>query len=218
MEVRGMRLMVVGLAILAAAAAGCATQSGSGSGGGSGSGSGGSSGGNWFSRWLQGGGSNGTSNGTESEASERGGMLHVAERGGAGGQGFTRNGRDPMGRPSPTTFSTRPELKDIYFDFDKAEIRPEARRTLDETAAWLRSNPQYLVLIEGHADERGTNAYNIALGDRRAKAAMNYLVGQGVRSNRISTISYGEERPMCSERTDHCWSLNRRAHFAVLDQ
>ena len=88
-------------------------------------------------------------------------------------------------------------------------------RILDTNAAWLKSNPNHLVLIEGHADERGTNEYNLALGERRAKSTMNYLVSQGVQANRITIISYGEERPACTEKTEECWAKNRRAHFLV---
>jgi peptidoglycan-associated lipoprotein len=71
------------------------------------------------------------------------------------------------------------------------------------------------VLIEGHCDERGTNEYNLALGERRAKSTMNYLVSQGVQASRITIISYGEERPVCNEKTEECWAKNRRAHFLV---
>ncbi len=79
----------------------------------------------------------------------------------------------------------------------------------------MKSNPNSLILIEGHCDERGTNEYNLALGERRAKSTMNYLVSQGVRANRITLISYGEERPQCTEKTEACWTKNRRAHFLV---
>ena len=88
-------------------------------------------------------------------------------------------------------------------------------KTLDRNANWLKSNPNHLVLIEGHCDERGTNEYNLALGERRAKSTMNYLVSQGVQANRITIISYGEERPQCTEHTESCWAKNRRAHFLV---
>jgi peptidoglycan-associated lipoprotein len=108
-----------------------------------------------------------------------------------------------------------PDLRDIYFDFDKYDIRPGDAKVLDANAAWLKSRDNYLVLIEGHCDERGTNEYNLALGERRAKAAMNYLVSQGVQASRITIISYGEERPACSEKNESCWSRNRRAHFLV---
>ena len=116
-------------------------------------------------------------------------------------------------RPAPGDFKVRPELEDIYFAFDKYDLRPGATKILEENARWLKANPTYLVLIEGHADERGTNAYNMALADRRAQAARAYLVAQGVGARRVTTVSYGEERPACIERTEECWARNRRAHF-----
>ncbi len=79
----------------------------------------------------------------------------------------------------------------------------------------MKENPDYLILIEGHCDERGTNEYNLALGERRAKSTMNFLVSQGVQANRITLISYGEERPLCTEHNEACWAQNRRAHFLV---
>ena len=118
-------------------------------------------------------------------------------------------------RPSPKEFTAVDALRDVHFDFDKYDIRPEDTKTLDANASWLKSNAENLVLIEGHADERGTNEYNLALGERRAKATMNYLVSQGIQANRITIISYGEERPICSEKTESCWAKNRRAHFLV---
>jgi peptidoglycan-associated lipoprotein len=118
-------------------------------------------------------------------------------------------------RPSPREFAAVAALKDIFFDFDKYDIRPEDAKTLDANASWLKTNGQNLVLIEGHCDERGTNEYNLALGERRAKATMNYLVSQGVQANRITIISYGEERPLCNEKNESCWSKNRRGHFLV---
>ena len=113
----------------------------------------------------------------------------------------------------PSEFSPNPNLKTIYFDFDKYNIRPDDAKTLDGDAAWLKANPNNLVLIEGHADERGTNEYNLALGEKRAKAAMNYLVAQGVQASRVTIISYGEERPVCAEKTEACWAKNRRDNF-----
>ncbi|HZI80941.1 MAG TPA: peptidoglycan-associated lipoprotein Pal [Vicinamibacterales bacterium] len=121
----------------------------------------------------------------------------------------------PAARPEVRTFVAVPELQDVFFDFDKYDIRPADTRTLDANAAWLKSNPNHLVLIEGHADERGTNEYNLALGERRAKSTMNYLVSQGVQANRVTIISYGEERPTCTEKSEGCWAKNRRAHFLV---
>jgi len=118
-------------------------------------------------------------------------------------------------RPAPSEFTAVADLKDIHFDFDKYDIRPADAKALDGNAGWLKSNPNHLVLIEGHCDERGTNEYNLALGERRAKSTMNYLVSQGVQASRITIISYGEERPVCTERNEACWAKNRRAHFLV---
>ena len=119
----------------------------------------------------------------------------------------------PPAMVKPSEFSPNPNLKTIYFDFDKYNIRPDDAKTLDGDAAWLKANPNNLVLIEGHADERGTNEYNLALGEKRAKAAMNYLVAQGVQASRVTIISYGEERPVCAEKTEACWAKNRRDNF-----
>jgi peptidoglycan-associated lipoprotein len=121
----------------------------------------------------------------------------------------------PAPRPSPKEFTAIPELKPIYFDFDKYDIRPGDAKILDANAQWLKSNADQLVLIEGHCDERGTNEYNLALGERRAKSTMNYLVSQGVQASRITIISYGEERPVCTQKNEECWSKNRRAQFLV---
>jgi peptidoglycan-associated lipoprotein len=114
-------------------------------------------------------------------------------------------------------FTGAGDLVDIYFDFDKYEIRPGDARTLDSNARWLRANRD-LILIEGHCDARGTNEYNVALGERRAKSAMDYLVAQGVAASRITIVSYGEERPQCVESNEACWSKNRRARFLVKSQ
>ena len=113
----------------------------------------------------------------------------------------------------PSEFAPNPNLKAVYFDFDKYNIRPDDAKTLDGDAAWLKANADNLVLIEGHCDERGTNEYNLALGEKRAKAAMNYLVAQGVQASRITIISYGKERPVCTEKTEACWAQNRRDNF-----
>jgi len=121
----------------------------------------------------------------------------------------------PGAAPSPREFTGIAALQDIHFDFDKYDIRPGDAKVLDENAKWMKSNQNYLILIEGHCDERGTNEYNLALGERRAKSTMNYLVSQGVQSNRITLISYGEERPQCTEKNEACWAKNRRAHLLV---
>jgi peptidoglycan-associated lipoprotein len=117
--------------------------------------------------------------------------------------------------PLPREFVEAPALQNIYFDFDRYEIRRGDGEILAENARWLKANATALVLIEGHCDERGTNEYNLALGARRATATRDYLVALGVEASRISIISYGEERPVCVERTEACWDQNRRAHFLV---
>jgi peptidoglycan-associated lipoprotein len=121
----------------------------------------------------------------------------------------------PIARPSPPEFMAMAAVKDIHFDFDKYDVRPEDMPILDGTADWMRTNPEYLVLIAGHCDERGTNEYNLALGERRGKAALEYLTTRGVPSSRMTVVSYGEERPLCRERSEDCWHQNRRAQFLV---
>ncbi|HEX9759027.1 MAG TPA: peptidoglycan-associated lipoprotein Pal [Nitrospiria bacterium] len=106
-------------------------------------------------------------------------------------------------------------MGDSFFDFDKALVREDAKTILRENANWLRSNPNVKVQIEGHCDERGTTEYNLALGERRAQATKRFLVAMGVDSSRISTISYGEERPFCMGTDENCYQKNRRAHFVV---
>ena len=118
-------------------------------------------------------------------------------------------------RPAPSEFTSVPDLVDIHFDFDKYAIGPRDAEILQSNARWLRASPNTLVLIEGHCDERGTEEYNLALGERRAKAAADYLVAQGVALTRITTISYGKERPQCTPHNEACWAKNRRAHFLV---
>lgn len=106
-------------------------------------------------------------------------------------------------------------LKDVFFDTDKADLRPDARELLAQNARWLGQHPTVKILVEGHCDERNTNEYNLALGWRRANAVKDYLVSLGVSADRISTISYGEERPFATCHDESCWWQNRRAHFVV---
>jgi peptidoglycan-associated lipoprotein len=108
-------------------------------------------------------------------------------------------------------------FKDIYFDFDKYDIRPDARPVLDEMALWMNKNTKTSIIIEGHCDERGTNEYNLALGEKRAMATRDYLVSLGVAPSRITIVTYGEEKPQCTEHNEACWQLNRRAHFVVTE-
>ncbi len=107
------------------------------------------------------------------------------------------------------------ELKDVFFDFDKAELRPDARQALDANIEMLKSNGQIRITVEGHCDERGTNEYNIALGERRARAVRDYLVAGGIDAKRITTISYGEERPFVQGHDESAWKWNRRGHFVM---
>lgn len=108
-------------------------------------------------------------------------------------------------------------LQDIHFDFDESEIKPEWKAGLQRIADFLRTYPKANLRIEGHCDERGTVEYNIALGDRRAYAAKDYLAALGIAKERLSTVSYGKEQPVCTEATEACWSRNRRAHFRLQD-
>ena len=122
----------------------------------------------------------------------------------------------PAPGPAPAReYTANAALADVHFDFDKAVIRSGDVKILDASAGWLKANPEQLLLIEGHCDERGTNEYNLALGERRAKAAMSYLVSRGVQASRITLISYGKERPLCTEKAERCWAQNRRDHFLV---
>jgi len=107
------------------------------------------------------------------------------------------------------------ELKPIYFDFDKSVLRPEAQAILRKKAEWLMANTKFSIVIEGNCDERGTNEYNLALGERRAITAKNFLVSMGVSMDRVSTISYGEEKPADPGHNDKAWAKNRRDEFTV---
>jgi peptidoglycan-associated lipoprotein len=106
-------------------------------------------------------------------------------------------------------------VKDIFFDFDKSNIRPDAREILNGNADFLLKNSNSKIVIEGHCDERGTAEYNMALGQRRAQEAKKYLVNLGIKEPRIKTISYGEERPFDPGHDEEAWAKNRRAHFVV---
>ena len=109
-------------------------------------------------------------------------------------------------------------LKDIYFDFDKYDVRDDAKPVLRFLADYLIKNTSESILMEGHCDERGTNEYNLALGEKRALSAKKYLLSFGVSSSRLETISYGEEKPLCAEKTENCWAKNRRAHFVISER
>ena len=124
----------------------------------------------------------------------------------------------PPPRPTPPPGPTLDQLftqtmVPVLFDFDKYNIRPDQESKVLTIASWLKQNATVRFTIEGHADERGSQEYNIALGDERAAAVKKYLAGQGVAENRMNTVSYGEERPVCRDMTEDCWQRNRRAAF-----
>lgn len=104
-------------------------------------------------------------------------------------------------------------IQDIFFDYDKSDIRPDSRERLEKAAAWMKAHPEAEFLLEGHCDERGTREYNLALGDRRANATKDYLASLGVDPAKLKTISYGKERPFVEGHDESAWSKNRRTHF-----
>ena len=123
----------------------------------------------------------------------------------------------PPERPTETMEELfRKSVSDSFFDYDKADVRSDARDALARTAAFLRSYPQVKVTIEGHCDERGSTEYNLALGDRRAQAARPFLVSLGVPAERMETVSFGKEKPFCFTSDEACWQQNRRAHFVMV--
>jgi peptidoglycan-associated lipoprotein len=229
-----LRFLAMPLALLVLSFLGCAKQSGRMAGASGDSGEGGAAHGGAAGAWAGGDGSGRAGNGgggqgggasVNGEDGPGGAARAGRGRGAAGGAGGDGSGTGyedsraaammAAARPSPAEFSEAPVLADIHFDFDRYNIRFDDTRTLDANLAWLRANPKALLLIEGHCDERGTNEYNLALGDHRAKSAMNYLVAHGIPASRITVISYGEERPLCQEHSEECWAENRRSHFLV---
>lgn len=143
---------------------------------------------------------------------------------GGAGSGLTEEGLAPGGSLAqyksggalPAT-ETGP-LQDIHFAFDSFELTDPSKGALQANANWLKENPRARVEIEGHCDERGTIEYNLALGAKRARAAKDYLTALGVQSDRLTTISYGEELPLCYEHNETCWAKNRRVHFVLLKE
>lgn len=121
-----------------------------------------------------------------------------------------QNKKPPAPVSTPRPVGT---LQTVYFDFDRSNIRQDQVSTVNNNGDVLRSNSSWRVTIEGHCDERGTNEYNMALGDRRARSARDYVVNTGIDPNRISTVSYGEERPVCHGHDESCWWQNRRGEF-----
>jgi len=142
--------------------------------------------------------------------------------GGAGGAGLGEEGLAAGSSLERAKRGLGPEeggiLGDVHFAYDSAELDGAARDVLGKNVAWLRQNGRAKVELEGHCDSRGTIEYNLGLGAKRAKAVKDQLVGQGIAADRISTISYGKELPLCHEEDETCWARNRRVHSVVLGQ
>jgi len=115
----------------------------------------------------------------------------------------------------PSDSALKAIFTNIHFNYDQFSLTPQARAILDGVAEWLKNNPKKLLLVEGHCDERGTNEYNLALGDRRANSAKTYLTQLGIEAGRIYTLSYGEERPIAVGSTESAWAQNRRGEFKL---
>lgn len=124
----------------------------------------------------------------------------------------------PPPPPPPKPKIQQSQFKTVYFDFDKFNLRPDAREALDYDANLLKEYPDAMVRLEGNCDERGTVEYNLSLGEKRANAVRDYLIGLGIAPNRLTTISYGEERPVDKAHTEAAWAKNRRVDFAIMSQ
>ncbi len=122
-----------------------------------------------------------------------------------------------QGGVAVSTFDAQSEYNDVLFDYDKYSIRQDARPTLDDVSSYLNDNKKTDVVIEGHGDERGTNEYNLALGEKRARATKNYIRSQGVAPSRVSIVTFGEEKPLCSSTGESCWQRNRRSSIKLSD-
>ena len=123
---------------------------------------------------------------------------------------------DALRKGQSTATPASSPLKDVFFDYDRYDLRGDAREVLRANADWLKKNPSARIEIEGHCDERGTSEYNLALGAKRAQSAKDYLATLGIAGDRLSTISYGEEIPVCKQLTEDCWRQNRRARFVII--
>jgi peptidoglycan-associated lipoprotein len=144
-----------------------------------------------------------------------------------GGRDVRSSARVTVVRPAPSTdieetdiqalrrLINEGKISPVFFDYDSAELTTDARRVLEENAKWFREYPGVRIIVEGHCDERGTEEYNLALGDRRATAARDYLVQLGIRENLLDAVSYGEERPFVQGSNESAWAKNRRAHFTI---
>ena len=152
--------------------------------------------------------------------------CETGPEGGAGAGGAGVAGAKPVETfSSPLSVSVKPGSQEdlvvnvgdrVFFGFDKFNLKADARKTLEKQAVWMKANPSVTVNVEGHADERGTREYNLALGERRANAAKNYLVSLGIAPNRIAVVSYGKERPVALGSDEQSWAQNRRAASVMI--
>lgn len=183
------------------------------------------------------GGSLGSSGGSDSSRAGVGSFPDTSLQSGGGGlRGLDKNPSeervgggtllakvDPSGSSGRQMDEIRAEqaassaagLRDVFFGYDSWTISEDGRQALSRDAEWMKSTPSAQVKVEGHCDERGTSAYNLVLGEKRAKAVRNYLVELGVGANRLSVVSYGKERPSCNEHAESCYQQNRRGHLVV---
>lgn len=146
--------------------------------------------------------------------------FHEGPNGGSTGSSVGAGSSGGMGGMDPqearlADFTDTTDLNDIHFAYDQYDLTEESKQILRTNAEWMKSNPSARIEIQGHCDERGTNNYNLGLGERRALSTKKFLTALGVDANRIFTISYGEEKPFCFDSNDACWTENRRAHFMV---
>lgn len=151
--------------------------------------------------------------------------YHLSAKGAAGSQDVTATlsvtAPPPPPTPAPTPAPPSDDevfaqaVRDIYFDYDKADLRPESQQALASAAQVISQHPNWRVQIEGNCDERGSAMYNLALGERRASAALQALTSGGVNAGQLKTISYGKEKPVCSESNEDCWQKNRHDHFVL---
>ena len=128
----------------------------------------------------------------------------------ASGNATTSDGGNGLATALDATSAFRNVGNTVYFDTDSSGLSAEAQATLQKQGAWLKQNPQHGITIEGHADERGTREYNLALGERRAQTVLNYLSALGIDTARLKEVSYGKEKPVCPDSTETCWNQNRR--------
>lgn len=154
----------------------------------------------------------GASSSSQSAQNRSGQSSSGTKESNMGSAGSLQQMRDGQSTKTPPSSP----LSDIYFDFDRSDLRADARDALRKNSDWLKNNPSVRVEIEGHCDDRGTNEYNLALGAKRAQSARDYLATLGIAGDRLSTISYGEEIPVCRDAGEACWRQNRRARFVIV--